>query len=212
AGDLPWGPTARRGVSDKGRRDRERMRTRWIVAAVAALGLASVVAGTVIRLRTPLSGAACAADAKTANLGFTMNDLNGQNVTLSQFKGNVILLDFWATWCGPCKVEIPSFIDFQRKYEKDGLRVVGVSIDDTLEKLQPYVRDMKMNYTVLQGLGHDDIQTAYGPTWAIPVPVVISRDGKLGATHMGLADAAAFEQELQPVLGVARQKKWWSVI
>jgi cytochrome c biogenesis protein CcmG/thiol:disulfide interchange protein DsbE len=186
------------------------MRTRWIVAAVAALALASVAAGTLVEIRiASLHGPSCAADAKTANLDFTMKDLNGQDVTLSQFKGSVILLDFWATWCGPCKVEIPAFIDFQNKYKKDGLRVVGVSIDDTPEKLQPYVRDMHMNYTVLQGLGHDDVQNAYGPMWAIPVTVLISREGKICATHMGLTDTAAFEREIQGLLkGTGMGWRW----
>ena len=126
-----------------------------MIAAVAAVALAGAVAGTVIRIRTVRTGAACAPDARPADLSFTMKDVAGQDVTLSQFKGKVILLNFWATWCGPCKVEIPEFIEFQSRYGEAGLQVVGVSIDDTAEKLEPYVRDMKMNYTVLQGLGHE---------------------------------------------------------
>ena len=107
-------------------------------------------------------------------------------MTLSDYKGKVVLLDFWATWCGPCKVEIPGFIDLQEKYGKDGFQVVGVSVDDTVDKLQPYVADMKMNYPVLQGLGHDDVLDAFGPMFGIPVSVMISRDGKICAKHIGL--------------------------
>ena len=110
------------------------------------------------------------------------------------------LLDFWATWCGPCKVEIPHFIEFQEKYATQGLQVVGISVDDTVDKLEPYVRDMKMNYPVLQGLGHDDVQDAYGPILGIPVSVMISRDGKVCATHTGLTGKDIFEREIKALL------------
>ena len=94
----------------------------------------------------------------------------------------MILLDFWATWCGPCKVEIPWFVEFQTKYGAKGLQVVGVSVDDTADKLDAVRREAcKMNYPVLQGLDHDDVQDAYGPLLGIPVSVVISRDGKICA-------------------------------
>ena len=94
--------------------------------------------------------------------------MQGKNVRLSDYKGKVILLDFWATWCGPCKIEIPWFIEFQKKYGPQGLQVIGVSVDDTAEKLRPYVKELKMNYPVLQGLDHDDIQDAYGPSGVFP--------------------------------------------
>jgi thiol-disulfide isomerase/thioredoxin len=142
----------------------------------------------------------CPTDAKPANLNFTMKDVAGKNVTLADFKGKVMLLDFWATWCGPCKVEIPHFIEFQQKYGGKGFQVVGISVDDTAEKLEPYVRDMKMNYPVLQGLNHDDVQDAYGPILGIPVSVLISRDGKVCATHTGLTDKDVFEREIKALL------------
>jgi cytochrome c biogenesis protein CcmG, thiol:disulfide interchange protein DsbE len=112
----------------------------------------------------------------------------------------LVLVDFWATWCGPCKVEIPHFIEFQDKYGKDGLQIVGVSVDDTADKLEPYVREMKMNYPVLQGLGHDDVQDAYGPILGIPVSVVVSREGKICATHTGLTGKDVFEREIKALL------------
>src|SRR5215208_3150456 len=157
---------------------------RWAAAAVSALALALLTLpvdlpfGHVDAAET-FAGGACPAAAKPANLNFTLKDTSNKDVSLSAFKGKVILLDFWATWCGPCKIEIPWFIEFQDKYGKNGLQVIGVSVDDTLAKLKPYVAQMKMNYPVLQGLDHDDIQDAYGPLIGIPVTAIISRDGKV---------------------------------
>ena len=125
----------------------------------------------------------CPADAKPANLDFTLKDVDGKDVTLADYKGKVILLDFWATWCGPCKVEIPGSSSSRSKYGKDGLQVVGVSVDDTADKLKPYVDEMKMNYPVLQGLGHDDVQDAFGPMFGIPV------DGRHLARRQDLREA-----------------------
>ena len=180
------------------------MRTRWAVATVAALALAL----TTLHLpsfqelaeaagETP---AACPKDAKPANLNFTMKDMAGKNVRLADYAGKVILLDFWATWCIPCKAEIPWFVEFQKQYGSQGLQVVGVSVDDTPQKLKPYVSQYKMNYTVLQGLGHDDAQDAYGPMYAIPVSALISRDQKICFKHTGIASKAAFEGEIKALL------------
>ena len=172
------------------------MRTRWtaavlVIAALAACGGRSS--------KTP-GAAACPADAKPANLNFTLKDTAGKEVRLADYKGKVLLLDFWATWCGPCKIEIPWFVEFQDKYGKDGLQVVGVSIDDTLDKLKPYTTQMKMNYLVLQGLNHDDMQDAYGPMFGIPVTVLISRDGKVCSKHVGLSSKDGFEKEIKSLL------------
>ncbi|MDR1989153.1 MAG: TlpA family protein disulfide reductase [Acidobacteriaceae bacterium] len=197
------------------------MKIRWTIAVLGALALAALTVTTempwlfrdepmMVRVEQPdvspgdrNSGEpmlACPADAKPANLAFTLKDINGKDVSLAQYKGKVILLDFWATWCGPCKVEIPHFINLQNQYGKDGLQIIGVSVDDPLDKLLPYVQEMKMNYLVLQGLGHDDLQDAYGPILGIPVSVMISRDGKVCATHAGLTGKDVFEREIKALL------------
>ena len=155
------------------------MSIRWVVAAGGVAGAGAADAERIVRVAisiTSMRDAAarrpatteCAANAKPANLNFTLKDVDGKDVKLASLKGKVVLLDFWATWCGPCKIEIPWFIEFQKKYGKDGLQVVGVSVDDTQAKLKPYVAQMKMNYPVLQGLDHDDVQDAYGPMFGIP--------------------------------------------
>ena len=183
------------------------MRIRWIIAAVAAAALAwTTIVGEMPWLIdadaqvTPPSGAACPANAKPAKLDYALKDLNNQNVRLDSYKGKVILLDFWATWCGPCKVEIPWFIEFQDKYGKDGLQVVGVSVDDPLAKLKPYVSEMKMTYPVLQGLGKESLLDAYSPMPALPTTVLISRDGKICGKHVGMASKETFENGIKSLL------------
>jgi len=188
------------------------MRIRWAIATLGALALALTTMNAPLPLPffqdavTAAPGSACPANAKPANLNFTLKDMSNRNVRLSDFKGKVILLDFWATWCIPCKAEIPWFVEFQQKYGASGLQVVGISVDDTLPKLKPYVAQYKMNYPVLQGLMHDDVQDAYGPLWGIPVTAVISRDAKICAKHTGIGTKQAFENEIRLLL--ANESKW----
>jgi thiol-disulfide isomerase/thioredoxin len=193
------------------------MRIRWAIATLGVIALAALTITTQMPWLTDTHPAmvadrgvpatsnaeptlSCPADAKPANLDFTLKDVNGKDVSLQSLKGKVIVLDFWATWCGPCKVEIPHFIEFQEKYGGRGLQIVGISVDDPVDKLAPYVKEMGMNYLVLQGLGHDAVQDAYGPILGIPVSVMISRDGKICATHTGLTGKDVFEKEIESLL------------
>ena len=172
------------------------MPKRWTRLAVGAALLAITAA--------PVNGqaarAVCEPDAKTANLNFTLTDLDGNDIDLSAYKGKVILLDFWATWCGPCKVEIPYFIEFYTKYRAQGLEVLGFDVDDPLPVLKQYVEEMKMNYPVLIGEGRDDVLEAFGPMIGLPTTVIIDRDGKVCATHTGLTLKATFEEAIKALL------------
>ena len=141
-------------------------------------------------------GAACMANAKPANFDFTMKDVDGNDVSLSTYKGKVVLLNFWATWCGPCKAEIPGFVRLQEKYRDKGLVIVGYSVDDTAEKAKAYAAQYKMNYPILLGEGREDLQDAYGPIWGLPSSFIISRDGKVCRKHIGIAPEAVFEKEV----------------
>jgi len=184
---------------------------KWIVAAGACLGLAVLTLPVSSETHfdhddpvAPRAAAppttACAANAKPANLNFTLKDVDGKEVKLASLKGKVILLDFWATWCGPCKIEIPWFIEFQNKYGKSGLEVIGVVTEDTVDKAKPFAAQWKMNYTILQGNERDDLDDAFGPMFGLPVTVVISRDGKICGKHVGLAGKDAFEREIKSLL------------
>lgn len=137
----------------------------------------------------------CMANAKPANLDFKLKDIDGKEVALSSFKGKVVLLNFWATWCGPCKAEIPGFVELQEQY-KDKLTIVGYSVDDPADKAKAFAAEYKMNYPILLGEGREDVQEAYGPIWGIPASFIISKDGTVCRKHMGIAPKAVFEKEL----------------
>ena len=136
---------------------------------------------------------------KPAPLDFTLKDMHGVDVHLASFKGKVILVNFWATWCGPCRAEIPSLVELQEQYSND-LVVLGLSVDDTAEKLLPYAAEFKMNYPVLVGNGREDVQEAFGPLFGIPVSVIIGRDGVIAKKHSGIATKEQIEREIKALL------------
>ncbi len=144
------------------------------------------------------AGAACLPDAKPAT-DFTLPSLDGKQVKLSSFRGKVVLLNFWATWCGPCKAEIPAFVELQQQYKSD-LVVLGLSVDDPADKAKAFADQYKVNYPIVLGLGHDDIQDAYGPIYGIPASFLISRDGKVCKRHLGLAPKSQFDREIKALL------------
>ena len=104
---------------------------------------------------------------------------------------------------GPCKIEIPWFVEFQTRYGKQGLQVLGISVDDTIEKLKPYAAQFKMNYPVIVGLDREDVQDAFGPLWGIPVTFLISKDARICRKHAGISTNDQFEREVRALLGLS---------
>jgi len=161
--------------------------------AQIALGIGLVAAFLVWPTLTP------AADnlRKTAP-NFTLSDSNGASVRLADYKGSVVLLDFWATWCHGCKTEIPWYMEFQNKYKDKGLSVIGVSMDeDGWKSVKPFLEEKKMNYTVV--IGNEDLARLYAVD-ALPVTLLIDRDGKIADSHPGMVDKDAFENEIRALL------------
>jgi thiol-disulfide isomerase/thioredoxin len=147
-------------------------------------------------------GAACMANAKPANYDFKLKDLDGKEVSLASFKGKTVLLNFWATWCGPCKAEIPGFVELQAKY-RDRLTIIGYSVDDDAPKARKFAQEYKINYPVLLGEGREDVQDAYGPIWGIPASFLISKDGKVCRKHLGMAPKNVFDKEIAALLATS---------
>jgi peroxiredoxin len=142
----------------------------------------------------------CDPKAKPAKLNFTLKDVNGKPLQLAGFKGKVLVLNFWATWCVPCRAEIPALVELQAQYAGNGLQVIGVSVDDPAEKMKPFIDQYKINYPVLTALGNDGILDTYGPMVVVPQTVIIGRDGKICIRHIGPVTKDAFEREIKGLL------------
>ncbi|GAB4368799.1 MAG: hypothetical protein OHK0021_11890 [Bryobacter sp.] len=133
---------------------------------------------------------------------FSLKDSEGKTVTLKDYQGKVVLLNFWATWCGPCKIEIPWFVEFEQKYKDKGFAVVGVAMDEEgWEIVKPYITDKKVNYRVL--LGDDAMAQLYGGVDSLPTSFLIDKQGKVGAVHVGLVSKSEYEKDIHALLGIA---------
>jgi peroxiredoxin len=134
---------------------------------------------------------------------FTLQDANGRSVTLSEFRGKAVLLNFWATWCGPCSLEIPWFTEFEQQFKSRGFEVLGVSMDeDGWKVIKPYITEHKINYRVL--LGNDSVSQVYGGVDSLPTTFIVGRDGKVAYVHVGLAGKNEYQHEIETVLGPAQ--------
>lgn len=133
---------------------------------------------------------------------FTLKDADGRTAHLSDYRGKVVLLDFWATWCEPCAMEIPWFVDMQRKQKNRGFEVLGVSMDDEgWEAVKPFVARMGMNYRVL--LGDDETAQRFGGVDALPTTFLIDREGRIAAVYVAVADRRDFEDGVELLLQAA---------
>jgi cytochrome c biogenesis protein CcmG/thiol:disulfide interchange protein DsbE len=130
---------------------------------------------------------------------FTLKNAAGKRLSLSDYKGKVVVLNFWATWCGPCKVEIPWFIEFQKKYAGQGFTVLGVSMDEEgWNVVNPYASKMEINYPIV--VGNEEVNMHYGGIEALPTTFVIDRHGKVAYVHAGLISKGEYEKEITHLL------------
>ena len=129
---------------------------------------------------------------------FSLTDLNGSKLQLSSYQGKVVLLDFWATWCDPCRDEIPQFVELQKELGPRGLQIIGISMDDEAQPAREFYTQYKMNYPV--AMGDANIGNLYGGILGVPVAFMIGRDGRIYAKHVGATSAQTFADEAAALL------------
>ncbi|HEV3330174.1 MAG TPA: TlpA disulfide reductase family protein [Bryobacteraceae bacterium] len=171
------------------------MRQALKMAARAAIALA-LWCGTASRpARSETAEGVCSAGAKLANLNLTLKDIHGKPFNLSDYKGKVVVLDFWATWCPPCLKEIPGIIKLYDTYKSRGLVVIGISMDESTSDVKRFARRLKINYPILLGYGRDDLEPAFGEL-PLPTSFVLARDGRICGKHDGLTAKEQLEREI----------------
>src|ERR1035441_697377 len=130
---------------------------------------------------------------------FELASLDGGNVKLSSLRGKAVLLNFWATYCGPCKVEMPWFVELQKEYGPQGFQIVGVAMDDaSTEDIAKFTKEMGVNYPIL--LGKESVSETYGGVGVLPTTFFIDRDGKLIAREFGLQSRSVFVDHIKKAL------------
>jgi len=181
------------------------MKSRWIAAVAAACAVALLTVPWMLRgsgrektqtVEAPADGNEHVKE--PANLSLTLKDMNGASVHLADYKGKVILLNVWATWCGPCQTEIPELVASYEAYKEKGVVILGVSLDDTAEMLRAYAPKKHITYPML--LMQDDLDQAYGPFFGVPVTIFIGRDGIISKKHLGPVSKEQVDQEIRALL------------
>ena len=164
-----------------------------VIAIVLAIGIWELS-----HRRSPSRLSAPPAAIHAAAPDFSLQDLDGKPLDLAGYRGKVVLLDFWATWCVPCRDEIPHFVEFQDKYGEQGFQVIGISMDDDAKPVREFYKEFKMNYPV--ALGNEKVAEAYGGVLGLPITFLIGRDGRIAAKYVGAVEMPAVEEKLQLLL------------
>ena len=185
-------PQVRRGMS-KG--------TKLAIGAVVAIVLAAFYP----KLSRWLAPAAAQQVKAASNYpmapDFSVTDINGATVNFLDLRGHVVVLDFWATWCGPCRIEIPHFIELQQKYRDQGLTIVGLATQDQLASVREFYQQFHMNYTV--AMSTDKTEALYGGILGLPTTFVIGRDGRIYSKHTGATEGGVFDREVKELLAAS---------
>ncbi|HEY1662387.1 MAG TPA: TlpA disulfide reductase family protein [Verrucomicrobiae bacterium] len=166
---------------------------------VKTVGIVLAVGAIYFAIALLVKGAPVVAGQTEVAPEWSLKDVDGKTVRSTDFKGKVVILDFWATWCGPCRAEIPGFIGLQKQYAKQGLVVIGASVDEGgADVVKSFAQELGMNYPIV--LADEKTQQAFGGIEAVPTAFIIDREGQIVKEHLGFADKDEFEKEIKPLL------------
>jgi thiol-disulfide isomerase/thioredoxin len=148
-----------------------------------------------------LLGAACGRSNEAPD--FSLPGLTGETVRLKDYRGKVVLVDFWASWCGPCRMEVPHLVELQTEYGPRGLTIIGVAVSDREESVRMFAEQMGVNY--LTALGTPEVVEAYGNFTSIPTAFLISPDGRIAARYTGYQEKQVFLEAIEKLLPAVRE-------
>ena len=171
--------------------------------AAAGAVLALLLAGCSKSAKEIESGIKSESSRKKAP-NFSLKDANGDVANLADYKGKVVLVNFWATWCGPCKLEIPWFVEFEKTYKDRDFAVLGISMDDDgWKSVRPYIASHKINYRMV--IGSEVVSQQFGGVDSLPTTFILDREGRIAASHVGLVDKRDYRNEILKILDDPKQ-------
>ena len=159
-----------------------------------------LAAGSVASVAQEATPAVCTPSLGPANLDLTLKDLDGNDVRLSAYRGKILLINYWATWCIPCRVEMPALNDLYSRYQSRGVEVLGIAVDEPVPVLRPFVRALQVKYQVVVGRERHDALEAFGELAGVPATIVVNRDGTICQRHVGFTRKATFEEAIKGLL------------
>lgn len=173
-----------------------------IVLVIVALVVAVMLVFTFKLARHSPHGAASTAQTNGIAPDFALQSLDGKTIRLSDYRGKPVVLNFWATWCGPCKIEMPWFVDLQKQYGPAGVQFLGVAMDDASTKdIAEFAQSMNVNYPIL--IGKEAVGDAYGGVQFLPETFYVDRNGKIVDKAFGLKGRGEIEDDIKKIVGPA---------
>ena len=137
---------------------------------------------------------------------FELPDVDGAMVKLSDFKGKVVLVNFWATWCAPCEIETPWFVEFDKKYRESGLQIVGISLDeDGVEPVKEFMKKYSIEYKIV--MGNEETAQNFGGVIGLPTSFIVDQEGKFYSMHRGLVSKDLYVEEIEGLLGITGEEE-----